>query len=101
MDGHIDCFYCHHQFQRQGIGAALMKRIFAEAHHNHLTRLYAEVSTTARDFFIDQGFKVNDETNNVVCGHPAKQYLMSRSLDLEEGHSFQDKAKLKSIHPKQ
>ena len=39
--------------------------------------LYVEVSTTALDFFLAHGFKIDGETNNVVCGQVAKQYLMS------------------------
>jgi len=78
-DGHIDCFYCHHQFQRQGVGAALMAEVFAEARRLGLTRLYAEVSTTAHAFFLANGFVVDEETNDVVCGQPAKQFHMSNS----------------------
>ena len=79
-NGHIDCFYSHHEFQRKGIGSALMQEVLAEADRMGLTRLFAEVSTTARDFFLAKGFRIDEETNNVVCGHPAKQYRMSKQM---------------------
>jgi len=76
-DGHIDYFYCHHEFQRQGVGSALMQMITQEADRLGLARLYASVSTTAMKFFLAKSFKIDEERNNIVCEHPAKQYLMS------------------------
>ncbi|MHB1949598.1 MAG: GNAT family N-acetyltransferase [Gammaproteobacteria bacterium] len=26
-NGHIDCFYCHHEYQGCGVGSALMREI--------------------------------------------------------------------------
>ena len=95
MDGHIDCFYCHHEFQRQGIGARLMEKIFTEANQLGLDRLFAEVSSTARDFFKAKGFKIEQETNHIVCGQPAKQYLMSKALNFDLRCSFQETPKRK------
>jgi len=80
-DGHIDRFYCHHKFQRQGIGSALMREVLAEAGRMGVTRLFAEVSITARDFFLAKGFTIDEETNNIVCGCPAKQYRMSKQVN--------------------
>ena len=77
-NGHIDYFYCHHEFQRQGIGSALLQKILTEAEHLGINRLFAEVSTTAQKFFLANGFNVDEESNNVVCGQPARQYKMSR-----------------------
>lgn len=50
-NGHIDCFYCHHEYQGCGIGSALMKEIEDRARKNKLNKLFAEVSITARPFF--------------------------------------------------
>ena len=78
--GEIDYFYCHHEFQRQGTGKALMRAIEAEAADCGYQELTAKVSLTAADFFISHGFRITGETNNVVCGAPAKQFLMAKCL---------------------
>lgn len=79
-DEHIDTFYCHHQWQRQGVGTALLKVVEAEARREGMQSLYAEVSTTAVAFFLAKGFEVTEERNNRVCGTPAKQYMMRKKL---------------------
>jgi ribosomal protein S18 acetylase RimI-like enzyme len=79
-DGHIDYFYCHKDFQGQGIGSALMKRIEEQAREDGIESVYAEVSVTAFPFFSAKGFEVTDERENIVCEAPAKQYLMRKLL---------------------
>ncbi|MHC5079930.1 MAG: GNAT family N-acetyltransferase [Planctomycetota bacterium] len=39
-DGHIDCFYCHHEVQRMGIGRALWHAVEAEAERLGLKNLF-------------------------------------------------------------
>ena len=79
-NGHIGRFYCHPEFQRQGVGSALMREVLGEAERLGLERLIAEVSTTAVEFFLASGFEIDEETNNLVCGRPARQYRMSRLM---------------------
>ena len=79
-DGHIDYFYCHHQCQRMGVGRSLYGAIEAEARRLGLSCLRAEVSITAKDFFLSMGFEILKEQNNVVCGAVAKNYLMRKEL---------------------
>ena len=79
-DGHVNNFYCHHDFQRQGIGTALFRAIEEEAFHLHLPELFAEVSTTGINFFVAQGFVIEEERSNIVCNAPAKQYLVRKRL---------------------
>src|SRR3990167_9726199 len=50
-NGHIDCFYCHHEYQGCGVGSALIKEIEVRARSNKLNNIFAEVSITARPFF--------------------------------------------------
>jgi len=50
-NGHIDCFFCHHDWISKGIGSALMKEILQRAKNNHIHRIFSEVSITARQFF--------------------------------------------------
>ncbi len=33
-NGHIDCFYCHHEWIGKGVGSALMKEILQRAKNN-------------------------------------------------------------------
>ena len=80
-NGHIDYFYCHHQWQRQGIGKKLYQTVEGEASRMRLALLFAEVSVTARKFFESMGFAIKVETNNVVCGAVAKQFRMEKRLD--------------------
>jgi putative acetyltransferase len=50
-NGHIDCFYCHHAYQRRGVGKMLLNRIEQEARSLNITRLFVEASITAKPFF--------------------------------------------------
>ncbi|MEG4341115.1 GNAT family N-acetyltransferase [Microcoleus sp. D3_18_C2] len=55
-NGHIDRFYCHKNFQRQGVGRLILKQIESKAQDLGINKLFAEVSITARPFFESQGF---------------------------------------------
>lgn len=79
-NGHIDYFYCHHEWQGKGVGSRLLKAIEAEAANRGLDALRAEVSVTAQPFFLRRGFEIVEEQNNIVCGVPAKRYVMRKRL---------------------
>ena len=83
-DGHIDYFYCHYQRQRRGVGRALYRAVEHEAIRAGIERLCAEVSVTARLFFEVMGFAVTEETNNVICGAPARQFRMQKRLGQDD-----------------
>lgn len=57
-NGHIDCFYCHHNFQQQGVGTLLYEQIESKARWLNLARLFTEASITAKPFFQSKGFKI-------------------------------------------
>ncbi|TBR61957.1 GNAT family N-acetyltransferase [Westiellopsis prolifica IICB1] len=62
-DGHIDCFYCHKDFQGMGVGSKLLDTLQTEAETLGINRLFAEVSITAKGFFEHKGFEViNQQT---------------------------------------
>ena len=79
-NGHIDYFYCHHQWQRRGVGRRLYQAVEAEALRTKVDLLFTEASVTARPFFESMGFEVTLETNNLVCGAVAKQFRMQKRL---------------------
>ncbi|MGK5594530.1 MAG: GNAT family N-acetyltransferase [Parachlamydiaceae bacterium] len=56
--GFIDCFYCHHDWIGKGVGSTLMQKIFDEAQFMGITRLFSNVSTTAKPFFEKKGFSI-------------------------------------------
>ena len=43
-DGYIDHFYCHHEFQGQGVGSALFATLEKEAKDNGILKMYSNVS---------------------------------------------------------
>jgi putative acetyltransferase len=78
--GFIDRFYTHHEKQREGIGTLLYRALETEAKRLKMVSLHAEVSTTAKAFFLRMGFEVVEEQNNLVCGKVATNYRMRKSL---------------------
>jgi ribosomal protein S18 acetylase RimI-like enzyme len=78
LNGHIDCFYVHHEFQGSGIGSALMREIDTEAREKSLSRIYAEVSITARLFFEAKGFHVLKQQTVTIRGVELINFVMEK-----------------------
>ncbi len=83
-NGHIDCFYVHHEYQGKSIGSALMAAIFNEGKKQKINRIYAEVSITAKPFFEAKGFKVVKEQTVNLRGVELKNFVMERYYQLEQ-----------------
>lgn len=79
--GHIDCFFVHHQWQRRGVGTSLMNRVEATAERRCVPRLFAEVSVTAKPFFLGRGFHVVRKKSAMRGGVALDQYVMEKWLD--------------------
>ncbi|KKJ75659.1 hypothetical protein WH95_17005 [Kiloniella litopenaei] len=79
-NGHIDCFYVHHQKQGLGIGHKLIEAVEEKAKTLNLNEIYAEVSITARPFFEKKGFKIQEEQEVSIRGQKLKNYKMNRFL---------------------
>ncbi|ARR50955.1 GNAT family N-acetyltransferase [Photobacterium damselae subsp. damselae] len=75
----MDHFFCHHRYQRQGIGSALMAHIFIKAQELGLQKLYSEVSITARPFFEQYGFKVVTVQKVALRGIVLDNFLMQKA----------------------
>lgn len=79
-DGHIDCFYIHKDHQRSGIGRDLMNRIEETAKINGCSKLFSEVSITAKPFFLAMGFSVIRPNLVTIGCQMLKNYLMEKIL---------------------
>lgn len=79
-DGFIDYFYVHPESQNQGIGTALLRAVESEASRLGVSVLFADVSVTAKDFFLAQGFDIVESRASVILGHPAPNFRMQKTL---------------------
>ena len=79
-DGEVDCFYVHHAVQGRGVGRALVRQLVAVARARGITRLFADVSRTAKPFFRRQGFRVQRRLARHYRGRTFAQWQMWRQL---------------------
>lgn len=77
-NGHIDCFYVHHEYQGSGIGSALIHEIEKEAVNKSISRVYAEVSITAKLFFEAKGFHVVKQQTVMIRGVELINFVMEK-----------------------
>lgn len=80
LSGHINCFYCHKNYQRMGVGSKIYDAIEAKAHELGITRLYAEVSITAKPFFLQMGFQMMSEQQVERREETFINYVMEKFL---------------------
>ena len=78
--GFLDYFYVTPDRQRQGIGAALITTLASEACTLGVPAITADVSITAKNFFLAQGFEIVESHMNIILGHPAPNFSMIRRL---------------------
>lgn len=83
-DGHVECCYVHHRFQRRGVGTALLARALATARGAGVARLYADVSITAVPFFRAHGFAITRPQQVERNGATLRNFRMERIVVLEE-----------------
>jgi putative acetyltransferase len=81
FDGHIDCFYCHKQYQNCGVGRKIYQAIEAKAFELGLNRLFTEASITAKPFFQRLGFLVIKEQQVSCRGETFINFVMEKRLD--------------------
>lgn len=79
-NGHIDCFYCHHEWIGKGVGSVLMKEILQRAKNNHIHLIFSEVSITAKPFFEKWGFRIITQQTIVRKGVELTNFKMERTL---------------------
>ncbi|MHC5268783.1 GNAT family N-acetyltransferase [Enterococcus sp. LJL98] len=76
-NGYIDRFYIHADYQRRGVGQALLKKIEAAI---ATTRYSVAASITARPFFESQGYQVVRENQVTLRAVMFTNYLMEKVL---------------------
>ena len=79
-NGHIDCFYCHKNYQRRGVGSQIYQAIEAKALELGLNHLTTEASITAKPFFQRMGFSVVKEQEVTRRGEVFINYVMEKFL---------------------
>ncbi|MCR9549800.1 MULTISPECIES: GNAT family N-acetyltransferase [Vibrio] len=82
-NGLIDHFFCHHEYQGQGIGRDLMSFLFSQAKVKGIERLYSEVSITARPFYEKMGFTVKVQQRAEVRGETLTNFMMEKYISLK------------------
>lgn len=83
-DGHIDCFYVHHRYQRQKIGSSIYQAIETKAKELSLARLFTEASITAKPFFMRQGFDLLDRQQVFCRGQMLINFVMEKKLATDD-----------------
>lgn len=78
--GYIDCFYCHKDYQRQGVGSSLYRKLEQKALAMNLDCLYAESSITALPFFESKGFQLIREQKVSKKSEVLTNYLMEKTI---------------------
>jgi putative acetyltransferase len=81
-NGHIDCFYCHKDYQRCGVGSQIYRAIEAKALELSLERLFVEASITAKPFFQSMGFELIIEQQVFCRGQFFTNYAMEKRLKI-------------------
>lgn len=77
-DGYIDHFYCHHEFQGQGVGRTLFAALEKEAQESGILTMHSNVIITARPFFESMGFSVEKEQVLQMEDQKLRNYRMVR-----------------------
>lgn len=80
LNGHIDCFYCHKNYQRCGVGRQIYQAIEAKALELGLNHLTVEASITAKPFFQRMGFSIVTEQQVSRRGETFTNYVMEKLL---------------------
>jgi putative acetyltransferase len=81
LNGHIDCFYCHKNYQGCGVGRQIYQAIEVKALDLGISRLVTEASITAKPFFQRMGFSIVKEQKITCRGEIFINYVMEKSLE--------------------
>ena len=77
---YLDLLYVHKDFQRQGIGNALLSKMLERAIEIGTVRITSDVSITARPFFEENGFQTLREQTVRLGDVELTNYKMEKTL---------------------
>jgi putative acetyltransferase len=79
-DGYLDFLYVHKDYQREGIGTALLGEIENKAIAQNNLQIYSHVSSTAKGLFERKGYIHKDDINDIYKGVLFVNALMIKRL---------------------
>ena len=79
-NGHIDRFYCHKDFQGQGVGTNIFEKIELTARDLKINKLFVEASITAKPFFEKKQFIVVRKQEVERGGQKLINFIMEKLL---------------------
>lgn len=79
--GYVNRFYIHKNFQRLGIGSLLLRALEERALILSIKEMTAEVSITAKAFFLEKGWKVQDQQTVILREESFINFKMSKQLN--------------------
>ncbi len=79
-NGHLDCLYCHKDFQQMGGGSQLLTTLETTARSLNMETLTTEASITARSFFEAKGFRLITPQTVERQGQSFLNFVMEKSL---------------------
>ncbi|MCL9774200.1 GNAT family N-acetyltransferase [Vibrio methylphosphonaticus] len=77
-NGLIDHFFCHHDYQGQGVGKALINHVLAIGEEKGIQRFFSEVSITAKPFYQHFGFEVVNAQDVEIRGQILRNFVMEK-----------------------
>ncbi|MET2855123.1 GNAT family N-acetyltransferase [Vibrio owensii] len=77
-NGLIDHFFCHHNYQGQGVGKALMNHVLDIGKEQGINRFFSEVSITAKPFYEHFGFEVAKAQEVEIRGQILRNFVMEK-----------------------
>ncbi|MCG6137018.1 MAG: GNAT family N-acetyltransferase [Nostoc sp. LLA-1] len=80
-NGHIDKFFCHKDFQGQGIGTMILEQIESKARSLGIKRLFVEASITAKSFFANKNFLLVKEQEVERRGQKLINFVMEKLIN--------------------
>ncbi|KZL48947.1 acetyltransferase [Nodularia spumigena CENA596] len=79
-NGHIDRFYCHKDFQGQGVGTKILEQIELTAKSLEIKKLFVEASITAKPFFERKNFIMVKKQEVERGGQKLINFIMEKLL---------------------
>ena len=80
IDGYLDFMYVHKDYQGRGIASALYRHLEVRAANLQLSKIYSEVSISAKPFFEKKDFVVIEKQEKLLGETGFVNYKMEKCL---------------------